>query len=191
MKFSTLYCGRGSTYWQQKGTKGVFPGLLTHYCCDGSGTKPMRSQTTWRNVARGSALTSSRKSRSLSSSPMTSTWWLMASMGKRSMGRGMEWLERSAAKGEYGGLHPWAGWHGSDLVCHHHWVPFQGRDRSDSIEMTGLDSFWALDELICSDTLTMTNFHSRWLIIILHSVANLALTVKERGLYLCTKEAAA
>lgn len=188
VKFST--CGRGSAYWKQKGIKGVFPSLLTLYCCDGSGTKPMRSQITWRNVARGSALTSSRKFQSLSSSPMTSTWWLTASMGKRSMGRGMEWLERSAAKGGHGGLHPWAGWHGSGLVSHHYWIPFWGRDRGDSIEMIGLDPFWALGELICSDTLTMTTFPVWWLLIILYSVTNLAFTVKERRWYPCTREAA-
>lgn len=119
VKFSTLCCGRGSTYWQQRGIKGIFTSLLTHYCCDCSGTKLMRSQITWRNVARGSALTSSRKSQSLSSSPMTSTWWLTASMGKKSMGHGMEWLERSAAKGGHGGLHSWAGCYRSGPISHH------------------------------------------------------------------------
>lgn len=33
------------------------------------------------------------------------------------------------------------------------------KDRGDSIEMIGLDSFWALGELICSDTLAMTTFN--------------------------------
>lgn len=37
-------------------------------------------------------------------------------------------------------------------------VPCQGKDGGDSMEMIGLDSFWALCELICSDTLTVTTF---------------------------------
>lgn len=127
----------------------------------------MKSRIIWRSVVRGSALTSSRKSQSLSSSPMTSTWWLMASMGKRSMGRGMEWLERSAAKGGCGGLHSWAGCHRSGLTSSHYSVPFQGGDRSDSVEM--IDSFlgtvwikllWLSDRdhLSCSEI----NYYSLW-----------------------------
>lgn len=187
VKFSTLYCGRGSAYWQQKGIKGVLPSLLTHYCCDGSGTKPMRSQITWRNVARGSALTSSRKSQSLSSSPMTSTWWLMASMGKRSMGRGMEWLERSAAKGGHGGLHPWAGWHGSGLVSHHYLGPCPGQGQRWLYRNDWPGFFLGIGWI----NLLWHAGHDylQRLIIILYSVTNSGFTVKERGWYPCTGEA--
>lgn len=59
-----------------------------------------------------------------------------------------------------------------------------------TLEMTGLHSFLAPSELICSDTPTMTTFLVWPLIIILYGLTNLAYTLLERGWYPFTTVAA-